>query len=123
MPKDRLKRDYDNVENLDDLIQAREERDSASADSVDAMEDIETAGLPVEAVDELTFPHPRHHPEDDRLGLNVNLLDTPDNKDIGFDWQDSAEEMLPTDPEPNEGISNLQFSRKFQISTLLKSIY
>ena len=105
MAKDRLYKDYDNVENLSDLIEAREERDSASADDVDAMEDIDATGLPVDAVDELTWPHPHGRSEEEgRLGTNVNLMDTPDEKEIEFDWQDSVEEMLPTDPAPSEGM-------------------
>lgn len=103
MTKDRLKKDYDNVENLSDLIEAREGRDSA--DDVDAMEDIDQEGLPRDAVEELTFPHPHGRAEEEgREGTNVNLMDTPDEKDIGFDWQDSLEEMLPTDPDPSEGM-------------------
>lgn len=105
MTKDRLRKDYDDVENLSDLIEAREERDSASADDVDAMEDIDSSGLPTDAVDELTWPHPHGISEEEGSeGTNVNLMDTPDEKDIGFDWQDSLEEMLPTDPEPDEGM-------------------
>jgi hypothetical protein len=104
-PDDRLKRDFDLVENLSDLIEAREERDSAFADSVDGMEDIEEEGLPVDPVEELTFPHPHTRAEEEgRLGINVNLMDTPDDNQIDFDWQDSVEEMLPTDPEPSEGM-------------------
>lgn len=104
-PEDRLKRDFDLVENLSDLIEAREERDSAFADSVDGMEDIEEEGLPIDPVQELTFPHPHSRSEEEgRLGINVNLMDTPDENEVEFDWQDSVEEMLPTDPEPSEGM-------------------
>jgi len=105
MSEDRLRRDYDSVENLSDLIEAREERDSAFADDLDAAEDINHAKLPRDAVDELTRPHPRGRSEEDGcLGINVDLMSTPDEKDVGFDWQDSAEEMLPTDPESSEGM-------------------
>ena len=105
MSEDRLRRDYDNVENLSDLIEAREERDSAFADDVDAAEDIDDAKLPRDAVDELTRPHPHGRSEEEgRLGINVDLMGTPDEKDIEFDWQDSVEEMLPTDPESSEGM-------------------
>ncbi|HUV04813.1 MAG TPA: hypothetical protein VMX94_06870 [Armatimonadota bacterium] len=105
MAEDRLRRDYDSVENLGDLIEAREERDSAFADDVDAAEDIDDAKLPRDPVDELTRPHPRGRSEEEgSLGINVDLMSTPDEKDVGFDWQDSAEEMLPTDPESSEGM-------------------
>lgn len=33
-------------------------------------------------------------------------MDTPDEKDIAFDWQDSVEEMLPTDPPVREGMGD-----------------
>jgi hypothetical protein len=104
MAEDRLRRDYDNVENLKDLIHAREERESAFADDVDAMEDVQIREVPVDPVEELTWPHPFRHNEDERLGLDVELMDTPSDKDEGFDWQDSAEEMLTTDPLANEGM-------------------
>lgn len=105
MPEDRLKRDFDLVENLTDLIDAREERTSAFADDVDAMEDVEEEGMPRDPVQELTFPHPHGQAEEDgRLGINVELMDTPNQKEVEFDWQDSAEEMLPTDPDPSEGM-------------------
>jgi hypothetical protein len=105
MADDRLKKDFDQVENLSDLIKAREERESAISDDLDAMEDFDTAKLPVDANTELTWPHPRtRSDEDGELGLNVELMDTPDESQMEFDWQDSAEEMLATDPEENEGM-------------------
>lgn len=105
MAEDRLKRDFDLVENLDDLIDAREERESAFADDIDGMSDANSEGLPVDANTELTWPHPRTHADEDGAeGINVELLGTPDEGEIEFDWQDSVEEMLPTDPEPNEGM-------------------
>lgn len=103
MTEDRLRKDYDEVENLGDLITAREERESAFSDDVDAMDDIDTEGLPRDASDELTFPHPKGQAEESGAeGVNVNLMSTSDEKETEFDWQDSVEEMLPTDPEPNE---------------------
>lgn len=103
-PNDRLKQDYDLVENLDDLIEAREERTSAFADGTDAVEDIDLEHLPFDEEKELTRPH-RHKPsEEEKLGIDVELLDTPNEREVEFDWQDSAEEMLPTDPDPDEGM-------------------
>ncbi|MHB0913586.1 MAG: hypothetical protein ACYC2Y_09100 [Armatimonadota bacterium] len=105
MQDDRLKRDYNTVENLDDLIEAREERVSAFADDVDGMADIDPEGMARDAVEELTLPHPKTRSEEyGREGINTELMDTPGEKEIGFDWQDSAEEMLPTDPDPSEGM-------------------
>lgn len=105
MAEDRLKKDYDLVENLDDLITAREDRVSAFADDVDGMEDITDEDLPVDASEQLTWPHPKTRSQEyGREGINVDLMDTPSEQEIEFDWQDSAEEMLPTDPEPNEGM-------------------
>lgn len=105
-PEDRLRKDYDVVENLGDLIAAREERDSAFADDVDAMEDIDLDHLTVDPDVELTYPHKHVASEDHKLGLDAELMDTPDVKNVEFDWQDSAEEMLLTDPDPNEGVGD-----------------
>ena len=104
MPEDRLKRDYDTVENLGDLIRAREGRDSAFAQDVDSMEDIDVEALPEDPSAELTYPHHHGATEDQREGLDVDLMDTPHEKEVEFDWQDSVEEQLPTDPYPNEGM-------------------
>jgi hypothetical protein len=105
MSEDRLRRDYNTVENLKDIIPAREERESAFSDDVDAMEDIDYNGIPRDPSVQLTYPHPRTQgDEDGALGINVDLLGTPDDNTIEFDWQDSAEEMLPTDPDPSEGM-------------------
>jgi len=109
MAEDRLRKDYDVVENLDDLIKAREERESAFADDVDAMDDIPVSRVPLDPVEELTRPH-RHGPsEEERLGIDVELMGTPDESEIEFDWQDSVEEMLPVDPHPDEGMGADEF--------------
>ena len=104
MAEDRLRKDYDVVENLGDLIEAREERISDFADSTDAMEDIDVSALPEDPARELSYPHHHGPSKEKRLGIDVELMDTPNEENINFDWQDSAEEMLPTDPEPNEGM-------------------
>lgn len=105
MAEDRLKKDFDEVENLSDLINAREERESAISDDLDGMKDFDTSKLPVDPNQELTWPHPRtQSDEDGRLGLNVDLMDTPDESQVEFDWQDSVEEMLSTDPLEDEGM-------------------
>ncbi|MCL6519824.1 MAG: hypothetical protein K6T99_08325 [Armatimonadetes bacterium] len=102
--EDRLKRDYDIVENLSDLIEAREERESAFVDDVDSLDDINLDNLPFDPEEELSYPHHHGPSEEERLGLDVELMDTPDESQIEFDWQDSAEEMLPTDPPADEGM-------------------
>lgn len=98
--------DYDTVENLDDLIEARRDRDSDISADVDGMPDADVADVDVDVNKELSQPHHHGPTEDQRLGLDVVLMDTPDEKNIGFDWQDSAEEMLPTDPLPDEGMGD-----------------
>lgn len=103
-PGDRLKQDYDLVENLDDLIEAREERTSAFADGTDAMKDVDLEHLPFDEEEELGRPHHHKPSEEEKLGIDVELLDTPSKKQVEFDWQDSAEEMLPADPEADEGM-------------------
>ena len=105
MPEDRLHKDYDRVENLSDLIEAREERDSPFGDDQDAMEDIDLSKSKADPQKELGYPHHHDKPSEDHvLGIDVELMDTPNEKEIEFDWQDSVEEMLPTDPPPDEGM-------------------
>ncbi|MHB1001006.1 MAG: hypothetical protein ACYC27_17325 [Armatimonadota bacterium] len=107
MADDRTYQDYDYVENLEDIIEARIERDSQFADDTDAMEDVDTDHLPIDPNVQLTYPHPKtRSDEDGRLGINVELADTPKDKEVEFDWQDNAEEMLPTDPPPNDGMGD-----------------
>ncbi|HOM72243.1 MAG TPA: hypothetical protein PLP86_08355, partial [Armatimonadota bacterium] len=94
MPEDRLRHDEDEVEQLDDLIDARSEgsshfaRDIDSADiDLDIPEDID--------VDEaLTFPHPKRKKDP---YADIELMDTPDKDDIDIDWVESQEDLLPTD--------------------------
>lgn len=94
MPDDRLRHDEDDVENLDDLIESRNEgtshfaRDIDSSDTdIDIPEDID--------VDEaLTFPHPKHKK---KLGEDVELMGTPRRDDIDIKWAEHQEDMLPSD--------------------------
>jgi hypothetical protein len=104
MTADRLHKDFDRVENLDDLIEARGERDSALSDDVDGMPDADVSGVDIDVSHELGHPHHHGPSKDQAEGLNTELMDTPKERDIGFDWQDSAEEMNATDPEPDEGM-------------------
>jgi len=105
-PEDRLRKDYDVVENLGDLIAAREERDSAFADDSDAVEDIDLDHLEVDENQELTYPHKHKPSKDHKLGIDIELMDTPNERDMEFDWQDSADQMLATDPDPNAGMDD-----------------
>jgi hypothetical protein len=96
MPDDRLRHDHDNVEKLDDIIEARSggtshlARDTDSADKdFDIPEDIDVD-------DALTFPHPKHKKDPNE---DVDLMDTPREDDIDIDWAESQEDMLPTDYE------------------------
>lgn len=104
MTSDRWHKDFDEVENLGDLIEAREERDSAFSDDVDGKPDADVSDVDIDVSHELGHPHHHGESEDQKLGLNTELMDTPKERDIEFDWQDSVEEMLPTDPEPDEGM-------------------
>jgi hypothetical protein len=80
------------VTNLEDLIEAREERTSAFADDVDGLPDLdERADVDVE--DALTFPHPHRK---DRQSSEPEDVEAPDN-DVGFDYQDNVHETLPSD--------------------------
>ncbi|MDI6827143.1 MAG: hypothetical protein QME62_01520, partial [Armatimonadota bacterium] len=60
--------------------------------------------LPFDPERELSYPHHHGPTEEERLGIDVELMGTPDEDQIEFDWQDSVEEMLPTDPLADEGM-------------------
>lgn len=79
------------VQNLEDLIEAREERTSAFTDDVGGLPDMADSDVDVE--DALTFPHPHRK---DRQTSKPEDVDVPDY-DVGFDYQDNVEETLPSD--------------------------
>ena len=106
MPDEPFDGEFDEVENLDDLIEARSDRASSISADIDGMPDADVTGIDIDVDKELSQPHHHGPTKDERLGLDVVLMDTPDEKNIGFDWQDSAEEMLPTDPLPDEGMGD-----------------
>lgn len=98
--------DYDRVENLDDLIEARRDRDSAVSADIDGMPDADVSEVNMDVDKELGRPHHHGPSQDHLLGLDADLMDTPHKRDVSFDWQDSAEEMQPTDPPPDEGMGD-----------------
>jgi hypothetical protein len=89
MFKERLSK-TSRVVNLNDLIEARGERTSAFADDVDGSEDIESTDVDVD--DALTFPHPRRGEV-----LAGEPEQASDEEESAFDYEDSTEEMLPSD--------------------------
>ncbi len=94
MPDDRLRHDRDDVENLEDLIDARGESTSHIAHDRDAFgKDLE---IPEDVdVDEaLTFPHPKRKVDPN---ADVDLMGTPHKEDIDINWEESQYDMLPSD--------------------------
>jgi len=79
------------VFNLSDLVEAREERTSAFSDDVDGLPDALPSDVDID--DALTFPHRHRGPQEEP----PQLMDTPRAEDVGFDYHDSSEEMLPSD--------------------------
>ncbi|MEN6522041.1 MAG: hypothetical protein ABFD46_12940 [Armatimonadota bacterium] len=96
MPKDRLRHDHDNVENLDDIIEARSGGTSHFARDIDSAEKDFDLPEDLDVDDALTFPHPKHKKDPN---ANVELMDTPREDDIDINWAESAEDMLPSDYE------------------------
>jgi len=96
MPEDRLRHDHDNVEQLEDIIEARDESTSHLARDVDA------AGTDLDVpedldVDEaLTVPHPKHRPSQSD---GIDLMGTPKKDDVEIDWRQSQHDLLPSDYE------------------------
>ncbi|MCE5197572.1 MAG: hypothetical protein ABFD54_04115 [Armatimonadota bacterium] len=95
MKEDRLRKDSDDIENLEDIIDAHSEHTSHIADDIDSFEhDIE---IPedIDVDDALTFPHPKHK----KRAEDVELMDTPhkENSEQAWDWED--QDFQPTDYE------------------------
>lgn len=90
MKKDRLREDKDEIHNLDDLIQAREPDTSHIAQDRDSLDrDVEIPESN-DVDDALTFPHPKH-----KKSEKIELMDTPNEKDMDEDWDD--QDILPSD--------------------------
>ena len=83
--------DYDTVENLGDLIKARRDRDSDISADIDGMPDADVSEVDMDVDKELGRPHHHGPSKDHVLGLDASLMDTPHERDINFDWQDSAD--------------------------------
>ena len=92
MRKDRLRRDRDEIHNLDDLIEARTANTSRSSDDVDSLEDIDLSE-DTDVDEALTFPHPKH-----KKPSEIELMDTH-HKDEMEDGQNewARREFLPSD--------------------------
>lgn len=112
MKKDRLRQDRDEIHNLDDIIEARDESTSHIAPDRDAFD--KDFDLPEDTdVDEaLTFPHPRNHVSEVE---DVELMDSPREDDMEDDqdtWDDTNflpsdysqdyDAVVTTSPEDNE---------------------
>jgi hypothetical protein len=94
MPEDRLRHDREVVENLDDIIDAREDGHSDLARDADAFEDDFDIPEDLDVDDALTFPHPKHKKDPN---ADVELMDTPREDDTDINWAESQSEMLPAD--------------------------
>jgi len=94
--RDRLKEDLDDIRNLDDLIEAREEEHDNFSDDIDSLERDLEIPEDIDPDHALTFPHPKDHHGPD---LDHTRLGAPSKEDIEFDFQDSAREMEPPDYE------------------------
>lgn len=91
---DRLRKDADDINNLDDLIDARSERTSHIANDIDSLERDVDIPEDIDVDEALTFPHPKHK----KRVEDVDLMSTPDEDDMEDDQDDwSHQEFLPTD--------------------------
>lgn len=96
MPENRLRHDHDKIEELEDLIYARDPTTSHMARDVDAAERDFDIPEDLDVDEALTFPHPKHKRDPNE---NVELMDTPRENDTDINWAESQEEMLPSDYE------------------------
>ena len=96
MQEDRLRHDRDEVEQLEDIIEARDEGTSHLARDVDAADEDFNIPEDIDVDDALTFPHPKHRR---KPGEDIDLMDTPRKDDIDIDWRESQHDLLPSDYE------------------------
>ncbi|MCX6344249.1 MAG: hypothetical protein NT018_04155 [Armatimonadetes bacterium] len=94
MKNDRLREDNDNIQNLDDIIDAHDERKLYAPDEIDALEEDVEIGEVVDVDEALTFPHPKRH-----VTADVELMSTRRKKDMDEPWRMADRDMLPTDYE------------------------
>jgi len=104
MPNGPLKDYADQVFNLEDLIEARQERRSAFSEDVGGRVDMPRTHVDVDEA--LTFPHPHRSLEESR---RLKSMVRPRAEDINFGYRDSSEEMLPSDY--GEGYSEVLTTR------------
>jgi len=94
MPNDRLRHDEDDVENLDDIIDARSGGTSHFARDIDAADADIDIPEDIDVDDALTFPHPKRKRS---LNEDVDLMSTPKKDDLDVGWQEHQDDMLPAD--------------------------
>jgi hypothetical protein len=92
MKRDRLREDKAEIHNLDDLIDARSEHPSHDALEIDDFGEGSEIADAVDVDDALTFPHPKHKPDE-----HVLLMSTPNEIDMDEDWD--AQDIQPSDYE------------------------
>lgn len=90
MRKDRLRDDKEEVRNLNDLIDARNEHTSHFSGDIDAFEEDVEIPDDIDVDEALTFPHPKRRKSED-----IDLMDTPDEDDIDDDWD--TQDIQPSD--------------------------
>lgn len=95
MKEDRLRKDADEIHNLDDLVDARSEQISHFAKDRDALDEDVDIPDDMDVEEALTFPHPKRKRSEVE---DIDLMDTPHEDEIEDDqvvWED--EEFLPSD--------------------------
>ena len=91
MKKDRLHDDKQEIHNLEDLLNARDERRSHFSGDIDSFEEDIEIPEDIDIDEALTFPHPKHK----KHGEDVDLMDTPHKEDMDEDWAD--QDIQPSD--------------------------
>lgn len=94
MPEDRLRRDTDEVHQLEDMIDARDHGTSHIARDVDAFDEDLEIPEDIDVDEALTFPHPKHKKDPN---ADIELMSTPQKDDLDIDWAEHQDDMLPSD--------------------------
>lgn len=111
MKNDRLRKNYDDIDNLKDVLKAHSGQTSHIAQDIDSFESDIDIPEDIDVDEALTFPHPKHKKAEEE----VVLLGSPDptgadedqddwmhQEFLPSDYSEGFDEMISTSPEDDE---------------------
>ena len=95
MKNDRLRKNYDDIDNLKDVVDAHSGQTSHIGQDLDSFESDIDIPEDIDVDEALTFPHPKHKHQEEK---DIVLMDTPDPDGADDDQDDwMRQEFLPSD--------------------------